>query len=63
MKKTIKALVRAGLALLSGLIYILSLPQVRNLVWGKAMGKGREKVIDAKAKIVKEEEKKRGLFG
>ena len=45
--------------MLSGILYILSLPAVRNFLWDKVVGKGQEKVIDAKARIVEEEEKKK----
>ncbi|MCH8049446.1 hypothetical protein IH979_01910 [Patescibacteria group bacterium] len=51
------------LSFLSGILYILSLPAVRNFIWNQLVGKSREKVIDAKAKVVAEEEhKKRRLF-
>lgn len=59
-KKTKKRRFLGGfLSMLSGVLYILSLPAVRNFLWGKIVGKGQEKVIDAKARIVKEEEKKK----
>ncbi|MFH1712341.1 MAG: hypothetical protein ABH846_03865 [Patescibacteria group bacterium] len=51
-------------SLLSGILYILSLPAVRNFIWNKIVGKSQEKIVDAKAKIVEEEEKdkKWGMF-
>jgi hypothetical protein len=36
----------------SVLLWILSLPFVRNFVWGKVMKKGQEKIVEAQAKIV-----------
>lgn len=54
-----RGLIRGVLAIAAGILHILSLPPVRNYLWGKAV-KGGEKVIDAKAKDVK---KKRRLFG
>lgn len=64
MKKLLKGLLRGGLGVLSGLLYILSIPKVRNMIWGKAIGKSREKIVDAKARVVESDrEKKKGLFG
>lgn len=46
------------LALAGGIIHILSLPPVRNYIWGKMVNKS-ENVIDVKAK---DNKKKRGWF-
>jgi len=51
-------------SVLSGILYILSLPAVRNFLWNKLVNKGQEKIVDAKAKIVEadQKDKKWGLF-
>ncbi len=36
----------------SVLLWILSLPFIRNWVWGKFVKKGQEKIVEAQAKIV-----------
>jgi len=46
-------ILRPFLAIGSFVFYILSFPFVRNWIWDRVMNKGKEKVIDAKAKIVK----------
>lgn len=59
-KETTKRRVKGGLlSMLSGLLYILSVPQVRNFIWDRLVGKGQKKVIDAQARIVEEEQKKK----
>lgn len=44
--------VRILVATASALIWILSLPFVRNWVWGKMVKKGQEKIVEAQAKVV-----------
>ena len=65
MKKVVSWIVKGVLAALSALLWVLSLPKVRNFIWDRVIGKSREKVIDVKAKVVEGEEKKkkRGIFG
>ncbi len=58
MKKLFALFVRGFLALLSGLLWILSIPRVRDWIWGKIVGKSKKKVIDARAKVVKGEGQK-----
>lgn len=59
MKKQGKSRLLGGLlALAGGIIHILSLPLVRNYIWGKLVKKS-ENVIDVKAK---DNKKKKGWF-
>ncbi len=46
-------ILRPILAIGSAVIYILSFPLIRNWLWKKAIKKGKEKIVDAEAKIVK----------
>ncbi len=45
---------KAILGFFSMILNILAMPQVRNTIWDSAVRKGKEKVVDAEAKIVKE---------
>ena len=47
-------ILRGILAIGSAILYVLSFPTVRNWIWKKAIKKGKEKIVDAEAKIVKE---------
>jgi hypothetical protein len=53
MQKRRNLFIRILLAILSAILYILSLPMVRNWIWKKTVEKSRAQVIDAKARIVK----------
>lgn len=69
MKKLVSWMARGFLAVASGVLWVLSMPPVRDAIWNKAVGKSKEKVIDAKARVVdasakkEAKKKKRGLFG
>jgi hypothetical protein len=64
MKKKRHFFLRGLLSLASGVLYVLSLPKVRDWIWKKTVGRGKEKVIDAKAKLVDADAKKdKGLLG
>lgn len=66
MAKKRHILIRGLLTLASGALYILSLPKIRDWVWNRTVGRGREKVIDAKAKLVDADKKageKKGILG
>lgn len=54
MKKISMLIKRGILALASATLNILAMPAVRNTIWDSAVRKGKEKVVDAEAKIVKE---------
>lgn len=43
---------RVLVAVGTALVWILSLPFVRNWVWGKMVKKGQEKIVEAQAKVV-----------
>lgn len=58
MKKPITLFLKVILTFFSGVFYVLSLPPVRNAIWGKMVKKGEEKVVDAKARVIKGEKKK-----
>jgi len=53
MKKLVRGVGRIFLALGSFILWILSFKAVRNWLWNKAETVGKEKIVDAKAKIVK----------
>lgn len=53
MNKLVRGIGRVFLALGSLIMWILSFKVVRNWLWSKAEKKGKEKIVDAKAKIVK----------
>jgi len=53
MKKLVRGVGRVFLALGSLIMWILSFKAVRNWLWNKVEKKGKEKIVDAKAKIVK----------
>ncbi len=65
MPKTRNIILRAILGFFSLVFSVLSLPAVRNLIWDKAVTKGKEKIVDAEAKIVEEDKKQenKGFFG
>lgn len=69
MRRFVSWLTRGFLAVLSGILWVLSLPKVRDAIWGKVVGKSQEKVIDARAHVVEgtktggKKKKKKGLFG
>ncbi|MBU0613820.1 hypothetical protein KJ766_00860 [Patescibacteria group bacterium] len=63
MKKRLLGLAKGALGIVSGILYILSLPPVRDFIWNKVLNKGKEKVVDAQAKVVGKEKKKFKLFG
>jgi hypothetical protein len=48
--------IRGLLWLGSVLLSILSIPAVRNWIWGKIVKKGKEKIVDAEAKVVNEKD-------
>ncbi len=55
---------KSGLGIASGILYILSLPPVRDFIWKKFLNQGKKKIVDAKARVINEEEKKdKKLFG
>lgn len=60
MKKLFRLIIAGLLSILSGILWLLSLPKVRDWVWKKTINRGREKVIDAKAKVVEGGEKTTG---
>jgi hypothetical protein len=39
---------------ISGLLYVLLIPRIRDFVWKNTVGRAREKVVDAKAHVVEE---------
>lgn len=51
-------LLRIALGFGSFMMWILSFKAVRNWLWNKVETKGKEKIIDAKAKIVEKDKKK-----
>ncbi|MBT3230835.1 hypothetical protein HN358_03610 [Candidatus Uhrbacteria bacterium] len=51
-------LLRIAVPIGSFAMWLLSLKVVRNWIWKKVETKGKEKIIDAKAKIVEKSEKK-----
>ncbi|MBT4856773.1 MAG: hypothetical protein HOI80_02550 [Alphaproteobacteria bacterium] len=53
MKKLSRGLLRIVLAAGSFIMWILSFQAVRSWLWNKAETKGKEKIVDAKAKVVK----------
>lgn len=53
MKKLVRGVGRIFLALGSFILWILSFKAVHNWLWNKAETVGKEKIVDAKAKIVK----------
>ncbi|MFH1631482.1 MAG: hypothetical protein ABIA47_00445 [bacterium] len=59
MKKMLHYMWKGALGIGSAILTILSFPPVRNFIWKKTVGKGQQKVVDAKAKVVKEEDKKK----
>jgi hypothetical protein len=70
MNKLVTWAFKGFLAVASGVLWVLSMPPVRDAIWKKTVGKGKEKVIDAKARVVEssakevaKKKKKRGLFG
>ena len=57
-------LILKGLLKLTGIfVSILSLPLVRNQIWGRLTGKAQEKIVDAQARVVEDEKPKTKLFG
>ncbi len=62
MPRITSLIARVFLGFLSFAFSVLALPAVRNMVWDKAVQKGKEKIVDAEAKVVGED-KKKGLFG
>ena len=59
-------ILKGFLKLVGGMLSILSLPAVRNFLWERATGKAKEKIVDAEARVVEKEEKKKPkkrLFG
>lgn len=51
-------LLRLGVGIGSFLMWLLSFKIVRNWLWRKVEAKGKEKIIDVKAKIEEKAEKK-----
>jgi hypothetical protein len=62
MPKVTNIVLRVFLGFFSLVFSVLSLPPVRDMLWGKMVKKGKEKIVDAEAKVVGED-KKKGLFG
>ncbi|MBU1126227.1 MAG: hypothetical protein ABH826_03720 [Patescibacteria group bacterium] len=52
MKKIFKWAWKILAALGSAMIYVLTIPRVRNFLWNKVKKVGKEKIIDAEVKIV-----------
>lgn len=61
MKKLVRWMARGFLAVVSGILWVLSMPPVRDAIWNRAVGKGKQKVIDAKARIVESSAKEEGV--
>jgi hypothetical protein len=53
MNKLVNGLLRIVLAIGSFVFWILSFKAVRGWLWNKAEVVGKEKIVDAKAKVVK----------
>jgi len=51
-------LLRAVVGLGSFVLWILSFKAVRTWIWNKVESKGKEKIVDVKAKIVEKSEEK-----
>ncbi|MFA6130647.1 MAG: hypothetical protein WC730_00055 [Patescibacteria group bacterium] len=54
LRNVLKLFLRGGLGFVSTILTILSIPQVRDFLWNKVLNKSKEKIVDAKAKVVKE---------
>ncbi len=54
-------LLRLVIGVGSFVMWLLSFKAVRSWIWKRVESKGREKIIDAKAKVVEKSEKKRFL--
>jgi hypothetical protein len=62
MKKCLSKIKKIALGFGATIVQLLSLPPVRNFIWGKMINKGETKIVEAKARIVEENKKKKGLF-
>lgn len=52
MPRITSLIARIFLGFLSFVFSVLALPAVRNMVWDKAVKKGKEKIVDAEARVI-----------
>ena len=68
MPKISNIFARGVLGFFSLVFSVLSMPPVRDFLWKKMVGKGKEKIVDAEARVIakdgmeKKVVKKKGLF-
>ncbi len=55
MRKSLRTFLHYTLKTISMVISVLSIPAIRNLLWGKMTRKAKDKIVDIDAKVVKKD--------